>query len=84
MPPTLEATGLTRHFGRRRAVHDVSFALAAGEALALFGPNGAGKTTLLRLLAGLIRPSAGQATIGGASARTRAETPTGQTVVAVR
>lgn len=73
MPPTLEATGLTRHFGRRRAVHDVSFVLSAGEALALFGPNGAGKTTLLRLLAGLLRPTKGEAVIGGASARTRAE-----------
>jgi heme exporter protein A len=74
MPPTLEATGLTRVFGRRRAVHEVSFVLGAGEALALFGPNGAGKTTLLRLLAGLLRPTSGQAVIGGASARTRAET----------
>jgi heme exporter protein A len=74
MPPTLEATGLTRHFGRRRAVHDVSFALGAGDGLALFGPNGAGKTTLLRLLAGLLRPSSGKAVIGGTSARTGAET----------
>lgn len=73
MPPTLEATGLTRLFGRRRAVNDVSFALAAGEALALFGPNGAGKTTLLRLLAGLLRPTSGQAVIGGTSARGNAE-----------
>jgi heme exporter protein A len=73
MPPTLEATGLTRHFGRRRAVRDVTFALDAGEALALFGPNGAGKTTLLRLLAGLLRPTAGHAVIGGTSARSSAE-----------
>jgi heme exporter protein A len=65
MPPTLEATGLSRHFGRHRAVQDVSFALAAGDTLALFGPNGAGKTTLLRLLAGLLRPTAGQAIISG-------------------
>ena len=74
MPPTLEAAGLTRLFGRRRAVHDVRFALDAGEALALFGPNGAGKTTLLRLLAGLLRPTSGEAVIGGASARSHAET----------
>jgi heme exporter protein A len=74
MPPTLEATGLTRHFGRRRAVRDITFALAAGEALALFGPNGAGKTTLLRLLSGLLRPTSGQAVIGGTSARGSAET----------
>ena len=69
MPPTLEAAGLTRTFGRRRAVQDVSFALGAGEALALFGPNGAGKTTLLRLLTGLLRPTSGQAMIGGERSR---------------
>jgi heme exporter protein A len=69
MPPTLEATGLTRLFGRQRAVDDVSFALEAGESMALFGPNGAGKTTLLRLLAGLLRPTGGRAVISGAEAR---------------
>ena len=69
MLPTLEATGLSRLFGRHRAVNDVSFALAAGDSLALFGPNGAGKTTLLRLLAGLLRPSSGQAIISGADVR---------------
>ena len=69
MPPTIEATGLTRLFGRQRAVDDVSFALEAGESMALFGPNGAGKTTLLRLLAGLLRPTNGRAVITGAEAR---------------
>jgi len=69
MPPTLEATGLTRLFGRQRAVDGVTFALAAGESMALFGPNGAGKTTLLRLLAGLLRPTAGSAVISGSEAR---------------
>jgi heme exporter protein A len=61
----LEAAGLVRTFGTRRAVDGVSFTLAAGEALALFGPNGAGKTTLLRLLAGLLKPAGGSAKIGG-------------------
>ena len=61
----LEAEGLTRAFGRRRAVDGVDFQLGRGEALALFGPNGAGKTTLLRLLAGLLRPGAGHAKIDG-------------------
>lgn len=69
MNPTLEATGLTRLFGRHRAVDGVSFALGAGESLALFGPNGAGKTTLLRLLAGLLRPTSGQAIVGGSDVR---------------
>jgi heme exporter protein A len=69
MAPTLEATGLTRSFGRQRAVDGVSFALGAGESLALFGPNGAGKTTLLRLLAGLLRPSSGGVVVGGGDVR---------------
>lgn len=63
--PLLEAVGLRRTFGAQRAVDDASFALGAGECLALFGPNGAGKTTTLRLLAGLLSPTAGRAAVGG-------------------
>ena len=65
----VEAEGLVRAFGGRRVVDDVSFTLAAGACLALFGPNGAGKTTLLRLLAGLLRPTAGQCRVGGTPIR---------------
>lgn len=64
-PPALEAVGLRRVFGPRRAVDGVAFALAPGECLALFGPNGAGKTTLLRMLAGLLSPTAGEARVAG-------------------
>ncbi len=63
--PIVEVSELTREFGRRRAVAGVTFALAPGECLALFGPNGAGKTTLLRVLAGLLRPTSGDARISG-------------------
>jgi heme exporter protein A len=63
--PALQAEGLTRAFGQRRAVSDVSFALSGGDCLALFGPNGAGKTTLLRLLGGLLRPTSGRAFVDG-------------------
>ena len=61
----VESHALTRAFGARQAVAGVDLAVDAGECLALFGPNGAGKTTLLRLLAGLLRPTSGTATIGG-------------------
>lgn len=57
---TLEARSLTRRFGERVAVRDVSFEVAAGERMAIIGPNGAGKTTLLSMLAGVLSPSAGE------------------------
>jgi heme exporter protein A len=57
--PLLAARGLQRSYGRARVLRGVDLSLCSGEALAIVGPNGAGKTTLLRLLAGLIRPSAG-------------------------
>ncbi|MDQ2929859.1 MAG: heme ABC exporter ATP-binding protein CcmA [Gemmatimonadota bacterium] len=57
--------GLSRRFGGRTAVNDVSLSLDAGDCLALFGPNGAGKTTLLRILAGLLRPTEGSGSVAG-------------------
>jgi ABC-2 type transport system ATP-binding protein len=61
----LTAQHLTRRFGDRVAVDNVSFELVPGEIFALLGPNGAGKTTTLRMLAGLIAPTAGTVQIGG-------------------
>jgi ABC-2 type transport system ATP-binding protein len=61
----LTATHLSRRFGERIALEDVSFTLEAGEIFALLGPNGAGKTTTLRLLAGLIAPSSGSVQVDG-------------------
>ena len=61
----LTAQHLTRRFGNRVAVDDLSFDLLPGEIFALLGPNGAGKTTTLRMVAGLIEPSSGHVTIDG-------------------
>jgi ABC-2 type transport system ATP-binding protein len=61
----LTAQYLTRHFGDRVAVEDVSFELEPGQIFALLGPNGAGKTTTLRMLAGLIAPTSGSVRVGG-------------------
>lgn len=61
----LVADEVTRKYGARTAVANVSLALAAGDCLALFGPNGAGKTTLLRLLGGLLKPNSGRVTLLG-------------------
>lgn len=61
----LTAERLTRDFGSRRAVDDVSIEVRTGEILALLGPNGAGKTTTLRMLAALIAPTSGRVRIDG-------------------
>jgi ABC-2 type transport system ATP-binding protein len=61
----LAADRLTRAFGDRVAVRDLSLTVSAGEIVALLGPNGAGKTTTMRMLAGLILPNAGRITING-------------------
>ena len=61
----IEVEGLTKAYGTRKALDDVSFELPEGAFLSVFGPNGAGKTTLLRVLSTLARPSAGAVRIGG-------------------
>src|SRR5271166_2285735 len=63
----LEVEGLTRRYGERDALHDVSLTLEEGRTLVVFGPNGAGKTTLLRVLASLLRPHEGNVRVLGAS-----------------
>jgi heme exporter protein A len=65
--PAIELQGLTRRYGDREALADVSLTLATGATLVVFGPNGAGKTTLLRVLATLLRPHAGTARVLGHS-----------------
>jgi len=61
----LSVRGLAKRFGQRPAVVDVSLDLAPAEVLGFVGPNGAGKTTTLRILAGLLRPDAGQGHVLG-------------------
>ncbi len=65
----IEAHALTRRFGDFVAVQDVSLRVPGGAILALLGPNGAGKTTTVRMLAGLIAPSEGEATVAGCDVR---------------
>lgn len=61
----IDVTGLTKLYGDRAAVKDLSFHVAPGEVLGLVGPNGAGKTTTLRSIAGVIVPTAGSIRIAG-------------------
>jgi heme exporter protein A len=66
-PAAVCIEGLTRRYGEREALSDVSVSLPAGGTLVVFGPNGAGKTTLLRVLATLLRPHAGAVGVLGRS-----------------
>ena len=61
----IETAGLSKHFGQRRAVDDLTITIPAGTIAGFIGPNGAGKTTAIRLLLGLVRPTAGGATVLG-------------------
>ncbi len=61
----IEVSHLTKDFGGRTAVADVSFSVARGEVFGFLGPNGAGKTTIVRVLGTLIAPASGSATVAG-------------------
>jgi len=63
--PALVASGLTKLYGSREVVSDLSFQASTGRAFGLLGPNGAGKTTAVRLLTGLLSPSRGSVTLFG-------------------
>jgi ABC-2 type transport system ATP-binding protein len=65
MPPVVVAEHLTKRYGRRLGVDDVSFEAGAGDVLGLLGPNGSGKTTILRILAGYLHASSGRASVAG-------------------
>jgi ABC-2 type transport system ATP-binding protein len=62
-PEALRVEALSKAYGERRALQDVSFSAAPGELLAVIGPNGAGKTTLLQILAGALVPTAGRVSL---------------------
>jgi ABC-2 type transport system ATP-binding protein len=61
----IETFGLSRYFEKTAAVEDLTLAIEAGEVLGFLGPNGAGKTTTIRMLAGMIAPTKGYATVAG-------------------
>jgi len=57
--------GVTKNYGKKVAVDNLSLEIAAGEFFAVLGPNGAGKTTTIKMIAGLLRPTAGRILVGG-------------------
>jgi ABC-2 type transport system ATP-binding protein len=65
MEAAIVARGLTKRFGSRSALEDVTFDVSAGEVFGFLGPNGAGKTTTVRVLSTLVRPTVGTAEVAG-------------------
>ena len=61
----IEARGLSKQYGKKTAVDDISFSIESGQVTGFLGPNGAGKSTSMRLMVGLDRPSAGTVTVNG-------------------
>ncbi len=61
----IDVKGLTRYYGEKRAISDVTFHVNKGEVLGLLGPNAAGKTTTMRILTCYMPPTSGTATVGG-------------------
>jgi ABC-2 type transport system ATP-binding protein len=65
MSPLVLAQHVTRWYGPRRAVNDVSFAIEQGEIVGLLGPNGSGKSTIFRMLTGYLVPTSGRIEVAG-------------------
>src|ERR1700734_1639917 len=61
----IEATNLTKRYGKTVAVNEVSFTVRPGEVTGFLGPNGAGKSTTMRMVLGLDAPTAGSVTVNG-------------------
>ena len=68
MSTIIDVAGLTKWYGKRRGIEEVSFVVSEGETFGFLGPNGAGKTTTIRVLLGLLKPTAGRASIFGLDA----------------
>ncbi len=65
MTAAIEAHGLIKHFGKTKALDGIDLTVEEGRVLGVLGPNGAGKTTAVRILATLLKPDGGTATVAG-------------------
>src|SRR5262245_11323661 len=69
----IELDHVTKKYGTKTAVDDLSLRIERGELFAFLGPNGAGKTTTIKLLCGLLFPTSGMARVGGFDLRTQGD-----------
>jgi len=65
LPNTIEVSNITKHYGTREAVKNVSFSAKSGEIVGLLGPNGAGKSTTMNIITGYISATSGSVKVGG-------------------
>lgn len=63
--PLLEFVGVTKRYGAKKVLDEISFAVGRGGKIGLLGPNGSGKTTIIKLINGLLTPSSGEVLING-------------------
>ena len=61
----IEVLNLSKSFGQKVAVDDLTFSVGRGEVLGFLGPNGAGKSTTMRMITGFLPPTSGRASVGG-------------------
>ncbi len=69
----IELKNVSKRYGTKTAVHDLSLSVRAGELFAFLGPNGAGKTTTIKMLCGLLFPTTGEVRVGGFDLRTHGD-----------
>ncbi len=61
----IQLESVSKRYGSRTIIHDVTFSVAKGEIVGFLGPNGAGKTTTMRMIAGATTPTSGRITVAG-------------------
>ena len=71
--PVIQVEAIKKTYGHHAALKQVGFSADAGESIVIFGPNGAGKTTLIKIIATIIRPTAGRVRVNGLDPETDAE-----------